>query len=411
MQHFTGLEYVKMDIAASFGLDKNTWSERLAWFEDNLPHHEFATDDGLVAFCKTAEEPAQALAGILAYRAVKFGQPTGYLCGLDATASGLQLLALLAGDEQAGAICNLIKTGKREDAYTRVHERVDALMGYSSAILRKSVKSALMTHLYGSKAEPKKCFGEDTPELRAFYQAVEELLPGADQLNKDLISLWDPEALSHSWTLPDGFEVVVKVMVTIEHQVDFLDKTFKVCEKVNMPQPVGLSMGANIIHSIDGMIVREMNRRCNYSLEKIERVMEILDRSNCGTSVSRDKDIQLLRLIELQDETDFLSAAILEHIDHENRGHINSTLHGWIVRLVNSMPAVSFPVICIHDNFKFHPNYGNNVRFQYVQILAELSGSTVLDYIGTEIRGKPVQVTKLSNDMYHKILDSEYAIC
>ncbi len=410
MQQFSGLQYLKMDIAASFGLVKNTWSERLAWFEENLPQHEFATGDELVAFCKTAEEPAQALAGILAYRAVSFGQPTGYLCGLDATASGCQLLSLLAGCERSGAICNLVATGRREDAYTAVHARIDALMGTSSQIDRKAVKQALMTSLYGSKAEPKKCFGEDTPELRAFYQAVEELLPGADQLNKDLISLWNPEALSHSWTLPDGFEVVVKVMETVEHQVEFLGKTFTVCEKVNMPQPMGLSLSPNCIHSIDALIVREMNRRCNYSLEKIDRVMEILDRGNCGTSVSRDKDIQLLRLMELTDSTNFLSAAILEYIDYENRGHIDSNLHGRIIRLVNSMPEISFPVICIHDAFKYHPNYGNDVRMQYKQILSELAGSTILDYIGTELRGEPVKVTKLSSRMPELILESEYAL-
>lgn len=410
MEFFSGIEYLKMDIASSFGLDKNTWSDRLSWFETNLPKHEFATGPELVDFCRTAEEPAQALAGILAYRAAKYGQPIGYLCGLDATASGLQLLALLAGDERAGAICNLVRTGRREDAYKAVHERVDALMGISSQILRDPVKKALMTHLYGSKAEPKKCFGEDTPELHAFYQAVDELLPGADQLNRDLIGLWNPEALAHSWTLPDGFEVVVKVMATVEHQVQFLDRPFSIPEKVNVPQDVGLSMGANIIHSIDGLVVREINRRCNYTLSKIERVMEILDRKG-ETSVSREKDIQLLRLIELTEDTGFVSAAILEYIDFNNRGHIEDWLHGRIVDLVNSMPEVAFPVVCIHDCFKFHPNHGNDIRIQYKQILSELAGSDVLSFIASEIAGRMIHVNKLSQNMPQLILDSEYAIC
>lgn len=411
MQQFTGIEYLKMDIAASFGLDKSTWNDRLTWFEQNKHRHEEVSQEKLLEFCREAEEPAQALAGILAYRAVQFGQPIGYLCGLDATASGLQLLALLAGDESAARICNLVNTGRREDAYVTLHERVDEIVGSSSTILRKAVKSALMTHLYGSKAEPKKCFGEDTPELHAFYQAVDELLPGADQLNHDLLSLWNPEALSHSWTLPDGFEVVVKVMATIEHQVEFLTKPFIIKQKVNLPQERGLSMGANIIHSIDGMVVREMNRRCNYTLEKVERVMEILERTNCGTAVSRDKDIQLLRLIELEGATNFLSAAILEYIDHENRGHIDDVLYDKIIRLVNSMPSRAFPVVCIHDCFKFHPNYGNDIRIQYKQILAELAASETLSYIATEISGRTIHVNKLSQRLPQLIMDSEYAIC
>lgn len=410
METFSGMQYIEMDIASSFGLDKSTWKERLDWFENNKSQHEFATGQELVAFCRQAEEPAQALAGILAWRAAKFGQPIGYLCGLDATASGLQLLALLAGDLKAGSICNLVKTGKREDAYTVVHERVDALMGASSAIRRESVKKALMTHLYGSKAEPKKCFGEGTPELDAFYQAVDELLPGADTLNRDLIGLWNPEALEHSWTLPDGFEVVVKVMANVETPVTFLGQTFMIQEKVNMPQDQGLSMGANIIHSIDGLVVREMNRRCNYTLEKIDRVMSVIPKST-QTSVSRTKDIQLLRIMELADATGFLSAAILEYIDFENAGHIDAVMYSKLVDLVNSMPEVAFPVICIHDCFKFHPNYGNDVRYQYKKILAELADSDLLSYIATEIRGEKMQLSKLSNNMSQCIMDSEYAIC
>lgn len=411
METFSGMQYLQMDIASSFGLDKKTWKERLDWFEQNKSRHEFATGPELITFCHEAEEPAQALAGILAYRASKFGQPTGYLCGLDATASGCQLLALLAGDEAAGAICNLIATGRREDAYVAVHERIDSLLGSSSQILRKAVKSALMTHLYGSKREPKITFGEGTPELAAFYQAIDDLLPGADQLNRDLISLWNPEALQHAWTLPDGFEVVVKVMATVTHEVEFLGKSFKVYEEVNMSQEQGLSLGANIIHSIDGMVVREMNRRCNYTLDKVNRVMDMLDRSVVGTSVGRDKDIQLLRLIELEDATGFLSAAMLEYIDHENAGHIGPILHDKLIDLVNSMPDVAFPVICIHDNFKFHPNYGNDVRRQYKQILSELAGSDVLSYIASELKGEPVKVNKLSTRMPQLILESEYAIC
>lgn len=409
MQFFSGMQYLMMDIAASFGLDKSTWAERLQWFDNN--YNDFITGPELVDFCRKAEEPAQALAGILAYRDTQMGFPTGYLCGLDATASGLQLLALLAGDEAAGVICNLVNTGRRQDAYTVVHGHVDRLVGTSSQILREAVKQALMTHLYGSKAEPKKCFGEGTPELAAFYQAVEELLPAADQLNRDLISLWNPEALEHSWTLPDGFEAKVKVMATVDHMVEFLGRYYKVSEKVNMPKEGGLSMGANIIHSIDGLVVREMNRRCNYTLEKINRVMEVLCRKDAGTAVARDKDIQLLRILELEEETGFLSAVILEYIDFENAGHVDSRLYSRIVDLVNSMPEIAFPVICVHDCFKFHANYGNDVRIQYKQILSELAASTVLDYIATEIRGVPTTVNKQSKNMPQLILDSEYAIC
>ena len=35
MQIFTPKEYLKIDIANSYGLDTKTWDERISWFDDN----------------------------------------------------------------------------------------------------------------------------------------------------------------------------------------------------------------------------------------------------------------------------------------------------------------------------------------------------------------------------------------
>ena len=269
-----------------------------------------------------------------------------------------------------------------------------------------------MTHLYGSKAVPKKSFGEGTPELKAFYQAVEEMLPGADQLNRDLLRLWNPKALAHSWTLPDGFEVVIKSIVNQEQEVTFLGRSYMVTRKVNAPQEHSLSMGANIIHSIDGMIIREMGRRCNYDADLINGFQEMYYVTRPGgTSGTRKKDIALLRLISLYEITDFVSAVFFEHIDENNFGLLSDQLKERLIQLVDDLPQISFPLICIHDCFKFHPSYGNDVRRQYKHILAELAASHVLGSIASEIRGEPVKVIRGSGSLPGQILSSEYAIC
>lgn len=408
MQQFTGLQYLKIDIANSFGHDKATWNERLAWFDAN----KAALLHDPVRAAAKADEPAQALAGMLAYQDVAAGKPIGYLCGLDATASGLQLLSLLAGCEKSASICNLINTGKREDAYTRTYEEMNAQLGTDGGIPRNAVKGALMTHLYGSKAVPKSTFGEGTPELAAFYQVVEQLLPGADELNRDLLTLWNPEAMTHEWTLPDGFEVVIKSMVTVESQIEFLGTAYTVTEKKQAPKATSLCMGANIVHSIDGMVVREMNRRCNYSAETINAFQELFySRAKGGQSTSRAKDVSLIRLLHLASITGFVSAVIFEYIDEDNYGQISPAMRDKLIDLIDSMPNTSFPLVCIHDCFKFHPTYGNDVRNQYKQILSELAASDILPSIASEITGRPITVNKVSHTLPAQILASEYAIC
>lgn len=80
MQTFTAKEYLKIDIANSFGLDKTTWDERINWFDQN--------ENNLFDLLASADEPAMFFAGISAWFDVKEGKPSGYPISLDATASG-----------------------------------------------------------------------------------------------------------------------------------------------------------------------------------------------------------------------------------------------------------------------------------------------------------------------------------
>lgn len=406
MRKFTGKQYLMIDIANSFGLDKETWDTRLQWFESN--EKDILADP--FQWMQRAEEPAQFLAGVHAYEKSLYGHRTGYLCGLDATASGIQILSLLAGCPQSASTCNLINTGRREDAYTNMHVHMDKLLGGKNQYTRKAVKAAGMTHFYGSKAEPRAAFGEDTPQLAAFYQTIQDLLPGADVLNHDLLGLWQPTALSHDWTLPDGFDVKVKVMVSVDRQIEFLGTVHTVTQRVNASKESGLSMGANIVHSIDGMIVREMGRRCDFDADKLTQVHLMLHAEVGNKSTLRGKDLELLRLLECVDSTGFMSLVITEYLDQNNLGHLTPAHRQQLIQLIESLPAKPFRLIAIHDCFKFHANYGNDVREQYINILAELADSEILSSIATQVAGKQINVTKLSNNLSTYIRQSEYPL-
>ena len=135
MQLFSGKEYLKIDIANNFGLDKEDWDVRLAWFDENE-----ARLDTLV---KQAEEPALFFAGITAWKKVCKGEPTGYPISLDSTASGLQLLAVLTGDRKAAALCNVVDAGRRMDAYTALYQSMLDRIGEGAKISRKDTKQAI----------------------------------------------------------------------------------------------------------------------------------------------------------------------------------------------------------------------------------------------------------------------------
>lgn len=78
--------------------------------------------------------------------------------------------------------------------------------------------------------------------------------------------------------------------------------------------------------------------------------------------------------------------------------------------LVDSLPEKPFPMISIHDCFRVHPNYGNDLRRQYNQILSEIAGSDLLAFIASQVTGEPVSVTK-AGDISKKILKADYTLC
>lgn len=242
--------------------------------------------------------------------------------------------------------CNVLNSGKREDAYSNCVNQMNLYLPQESQIVmgdtqdklsRKNIKAAMMPVFYGSKKRPKELLGEDTIELQAFYDSLYDIAPGAMMAMDLMQSCWNPEGLSHSWTLPDEHHVNVKVMVPVDKKVeiDELDHasfTHRIYQ--NKPQDSGLSLAANITHSIDAFIVREMIRRAYKQ---------------------------------------------------------------------------GFSLLTIHDSFWACPNYMNQVRSNYIEILSELASMTLLQDILTEIVGKPVKVPRLAN-ISQDILQTEYAL-
>lgn len=263
-----------------------------------------------------------------------------------------------------------------------------------------------MTAFYSSTAVPKQVFGEGEL-LNVFYDVMKEHAPGPWEVTEQMLAIWDANTYVNEWTMPDNFNVKVKVMGTESDYVHFLNEPFEVNYSVNKPIDGGRSLGANSIHSVDGMVVREMDRRCNYNPLYVAKIKEWLRDGRTGTSRSRDNDKLIVILAELHRLSGFLSARVLDYIDPANIGHLDRKA---LASLVHSLPKKPFPILSVHDCFRCLPNHANDLRKQYNIILSEIAKSDLLGFIVGQIVKRKVSVNKIDPMLYVDILDANYAL-
>lgn len=241
-------------IANHAGKDKLTWKERIEWAANTDP--------------KTIEwkEPILGRKAVRALRDAKAGKKSGYVMSLDATSSGLQIMAAVSGCKKTAKLVNCIDPDTRYDVYSVIADKMNSNL--DKPVPRKISKQCAMTHYYNSKATPKSLLSDT--ELKVFYQVLKGLLPGADDVMHTINACWNPEADHHSWVMPDGHTVYVPVVESIN--ATYIDDDLGEIPLRYYHQTRSenfRSLPANVIHSIDGYIAREMIRRCDFQLSHI----------------------------------------------------------------------------------------------------------------------------------------------
>jgi hypothetical protein len=265
------------------------------------------------------------------------------------------------------------------------------------------VKYAIMTSLYGSVAAPEGVFG-DSVEL--FYDTMEAMAPGAWDLNKGLQDLWTMfKSSDYGWVLPDNFHAYIETKTSELVPFTFLNTTYKLIRKIDGRPEFHKGLGPNLIHSIDGMIVREMFRRCSYDLKTITRVKDLLAMKAVGTTGKSASMVQTLW--SHYKATGFLSTRIFDYLFHDTMGLVDFTT---IKNLIDTLPAQPFEMISVHDCFRVHPNYGNDLRLQYRQILADINDSTMLQNLCSQIAERKIPVKKTGGLTRQTILNSNYCL-
>lgn len=415
MKEYSGFEWLLIDAATQYGNDKMTFEKRIEWAQSNLHNLE--------ALTTSADKKSKPLyiKAVMAIRKALQGVPTGHLVGADGVCSGMQLMSVLTGCVAGATATGLVDPDRRADAYTDVTAVMNRILGGTLNVSRADAKDATMTTLYGSKAQPKSIFGENTDELAAFYEAIQEVATGAWELLQVLLASWQAGALQHDWKLPDGYDAVVRVMTKKELriEVDELDhSSFSYEYYENQGQPKGRANAANCVHSVDAYVLREMHRRCNYDREVIEKVstviqMEMIARSikesEQGLGLSNDK-IDYYR--DQYNRSTLASSVILPYITTDNVYFLSDEHLDALAEIVSSMlKHKPFELVTVHDEFKAHPNNINSVRKHYRDILVEMADSSLLDDLLTQIHKEPVTYNKLSFNLGDLIKKSNYALC
>lgn len=419
MQTFTGYEYVLIDIANNYGLDKELFEDRIDWCNRHM--HE------LEAIAGAADNYPLYCKGVMALRSIQRGEPTGHTVALDAVCSGIQVMSALTGCVTGATATGLVDPNRRADAYGQLQGMMQSELGMGFTVSRKDAKDAMMPMFYGSKKKPLEIFGEGTLELDSYYRQVKQLAPGAWEALQTLLGSWQPWALVHEWQLPDGFHARIKVMTKVDGddprsriEVDELDHaTFTYEYKINEGTKTGLSNAANVVHSIDAWILRSMHRRCNYDPAVVKlayrHIVHVLNARTYGEPRNEPLvDSKVAYYCAQYERSGLADAVILPYMVHGANVECLTTPH-----LIALLPIVEsmmmhppFELITVHDEFRACPNYMNHVRQHYINIFAEMADSDLMADILSQIHGFKGVVNKLSapGELSKLIRNSEYSL-
>lgn len=303
MQEFTGLDYVKIAGANAMGLGNETFNHRIAMFEQ----HVSMDDDGVYCDWDNVDEPITLHKALRAYEDTMNDIPTGYIMGLDSTASGLQVMAVLSGCMQTAIACNLTYTGERENAYELVANGMNSMLLDYEFVTPKDVKNPVMTHFYNSIAGPRKRLSVE--QLKAFYIILAKEFPGATDVMESINGCWTNKDM-FIWHMQDGFTVVNRNFIKHTADIKIFDHTFNYSWTEFGANGNHLPLPANITHSVDGYIAREVVRLCPFE------VLIIHDCFYCSPN-----NMEMLRTIYRQILAKIATSTLLQDILIEITGN------------------------------------------------------------------------------------------
>ena len=308
--------WLRFQVATCYGLDKETLNNRLAWtYENEWLIERIACEpiDSLPNW-EEVEEPWQFLAACdeFYHCVIKRDRiSTGLPIAIDATCSGLQILAGLAKDKSTAELVNVVNSDKPQDAYKVVAELAKPycpkpIQPYMD---RKTVKRTVMTIPYNAKPFSNRSYIKDAlrekgymPEsgelgetVKAVRDALSNKFPGPMSVMKWIeteVSKAIKRGATHlEWVTPSGFVVTQKIFKQECERI-----TLKVLGQCNMKVGTGDSnkvdkarhkaaTAPNLIHSLDASLLCLSTLKFNNPIALIHD--SVLCRATDMTELSR----------------------------------------------------------------------------------------------------------------------------
>lgn len=435
MDKFSGLEALKIDIANNFGKDKLNYFDRLEWFNSELAPKIKANSSiqDLMLEAEYAEEPELAFAGLQAYIKYLNQEPSGYMVSFDSTSSGIQIMSALMGDNSGMILTNLTYPEQRFDAYTEIYiifldKWNKQYPNQEINISRKNIKSAIMVMMYGGS---KSIMGKLNNDKRVFdilMEVCSTTISGAYNLRKALLNCISDTATEYSWFTPDGFNVITPITALYTEQRETSIGTIYVKYKDKGTDKFYKGNVANLIHSLDATLMREVIGRCSYNEDKVRKVLNMIGRVNSPefainkvfAQYSEIENNHLELLVQIYKQTGFMSVRFIEYSQSElDIAYLLQELgFDFLINLSSMCLSIlqnkSFHVLCVHDCFKCLPNHVNTVRYWYNNVLADIVSSNSLQFMMSFLPNGLKEFNKLpkpNQDLVNKIREANYAIC
>ena len=279
-------EWLAIQVATTYGLDKATMSERIAWTKKNYTLISRVAADPI--YClpdwEGVEEPWQFLAACdeFYHCVIKCDKNyTSLMVATDATASGIQILAGLARDRSSAILCNVVPSDRPVDAYQVVADESRAAIPSSIKPYwdRRCTKRTVMTIPYNAKPFSNRSYIREallekgvvidkddlTQAVRAVRDAMHRVVPGPMKVMK-WIELEVSKAIKHGateleWCTPSGFIVNQKLMKKKVERLNLqllgrctLNVATDETNKVDISRHKAAT-APNLIHSLDASLL------------------------------------------------------------------------------------------------------------------------------------------------------------